>query len=183
MRKASQLLVLLIFLVVQLLATTFSPTTLSKLMNSSTNIIEGEVIDVYSYWADESKSKINTKIVVKVNNTIKGESLSTVEIIQPGGKIDNMADIVHGTFDFKKGDSGLFLLIKHKGNYYIHSLSMGFYKFKYDKNTQENVLVNEIIGKDLVKNDIQLEDLSAKNQVQMYRYSDIMNKLRVMYSK
>ena len=60
MKKQSCLLVLMIIVLMsgQLLATKYARTTLSEIINTSTHIVQGEVISVESYWKNAEKKPL-----------------------------------------------------------------------------------------------------------------------------
>ena len=62
---------------------------------------------------------------IKVERVLKGNAKDTVTVMTPGSK--NV--IVEDAYQLHKGDSGVFLLFKWKGNYQIVGLSQGKYQF------------------------------------------------------
>ncbi len=88
----------------------FFPLSLEDLNNVSDFIIEGKVISSRSIDASDSKM-IYTAYTIDVIQTIKGEAQSnSIEIIRPGGIIDNRMVQVTAVLEMQVGQMGTFFL-------------------------------------------------------------------------
>ena len=84
--------------------------TLKKRIANSDFIIEASVISKYCTW-DTNQKNIYTINTVLVKNRIKGILQSdTINIITPGGIVDNMKQEVFPSLNLKLNDTGLFFL-------------------------------------------------------------------------
>lgn len=97
-------------------------------------IIEGKVIKQQSCW-NLDKSSIFTVNTVEINNRLKGNSNSTIEIITPGGAIDGKLLVVEPNAELKVGSEGIFFLkqntidLKYTSSikkYEIYAAAQGF---------------------------------------------------------
>jgi hypothetical protein len=149
-----RLLVLVVIVTSVMLATTFNKTTLSKLVATSTDIIQGEIVKVESVWRTADKNSIVTRVTVAIEEVVKGSLTSEVVITVRGGKIGEFSEEIHSTPHYKVGQEGVFMLIKHRGQYFVHSIAMGYYEIQGNNKNGQNYVVNSLIGSELVKNDI-----------------------------
>ena len=125
-RKNSFIILILILLISLGLSTTFAPTTLKKMVNTSTIITVAEVISIESKW-DDNHQRISTFIKIKLINNIKGKNLPQDLIIeQRGGKVGDDALIIDGSAKYEVGEEALFFIIFHRGKYWLHSMSRIF---------------------------------------------------------
>jgi hypothetical protein len=69
-------------------------------------------------------------------------------------KIGDLSEIIHSTPHYKVGQKGVFMLIKHRGQYYVHSIAMGYYQIQGNNKDGQQYIVNPLIGNELVENDI-----------------------------
>jgi hypothetical protein len=83
----------------------------AKRVDLSAKIIQGEVIDVKSYWNDE-KTLILTDVTVFIDDNIKGLDLfeTTITITIPGGTVGEETLWVSDNPQFQIGDYGVILL-------------------------------------------------------------------------
>jgi hypothetical protein len=81
-----RLLVLVVIVTSVMLATTFNKTTLSKLVATSTDIIQGEIVKVESVWRTADKNSIVTRVTVAIEEVVKGSLTSEVVITVRGGQ-------------------------------------------------------------------------------------------------
>lgn len=100
----------LIFLPIQVHATTLVYRGFEELIQRSGIIFEGEVISQYSAYADDKKS-INTFVTFTVDQVLKGTiDQSTIELRFVGGKVGNVTVVVPEMPKFEKGDRTILLL-------------------------------------------------------------------------
>jgi hypothetical protein len=149
-----RLLVFVVIVTSVMLATTFNKTTLSKLVATSTDIIQGEIVKVESVWRNADKNSIVTRVTVAIEEVVKGSLTSEVVITVRGGQIGDLSEIIHSTPKYEVGQKGVFMLIKHRGHYYVHSIAMGYYQIQSNTKDGQQYIVNPLIGNELVENDI-----------------------------
>ena len=120
---------------------------LSNQVQSSTQIIEGNVISKYSTW-DENNQNIYTINTIEVYKVFKGQStLTTIEVVTPGGTVGLHAEIVTPSLQLSVGDTGVFMLENNsiildsgqtENRYQPYSSSQGFYKYNLSANIAAN---------------------------------------------
>lgn len=155
MIKSKEKVIILSFLVVlfmcigDLFSLTIKDASTEELSIESDLIIVGQVKSIKCIWENESLKRINTVIKVEILEYLKGESTKELQIVQMGGGIDDIEDIIVGTPKLKKGDEViLFLVLKNK-NYEIHSIALGCYKVILDKNNNK-MAINDLRNVHLV---------------------------------
>lgn len=147
--------------------------SLTQQVNASTSVIEGEVISKASYW-DSDYSNIYTVNTIKVFKVFKGENYAIIELITPGGTVEDMAQITVPSLQLRKGDIGVFTL-ENASNKLVsskvisklfkpYSSVQGFYK--YDLNT--NFAVNTF---------------SKKGNISSYFYEEIERLTKTKYKE
>ncbi|MEO1031776.1 MAG: T9SS type A sorting domain-containing protein [Bacteroidota bacterium] len=110
-------------------------------VQASSQIIEGKVISKKSFW-DANRENIYTVNVIDVYKVFKGQPLSTIEIVTPGGAVGLDAEIVTPSLQLNKRDVGIFLLTanavaittQHPA-FETYSDTQGFYKYNVFNNT------------------------------------------------
>lgn len=94
--------------------------TLEERVNTSTFVIEGEVIEKETYY-DSEKDQICTANKVKIYKQFKGEfSNDYFTIITKGGKYGDLIQYTTHSFQLGLNDFGIFFLTDN--NYYTHDL-------------------------------------------------------------
>ncbi|WP_299223253.1 T9SS type A sorting domain-containing protein [uncultured Psychroserpens sp.] len=123
---------------------------LTTQVQSSTQIIEGKVISKESFW-DADQNNIYTANTVEVYKVFKGNpTLTTVEVITPGGTVGLHAEIVTPSLSLSKGDIGIFML--QDNTIHLTSQASQLYKFQafassqgfYKYNQKANIAANPI---------------------------------------
>jgi len=123
-------------------------TSLEKQITNSSLVIEGKVLSKRSFWDAENKN-IYTANTVEVYKVFKGEPVSLIEVITPGGTVGRKAQIVVPSLKLREGDLGVFTLVKHniaiapksnsvKTQYIAYSSLQGFYRYNLLKNEAIN---------------------------------------------
>ena len=181
MKKQSYLLMVLIFALLfgQLYSTKYAKTTLSKMINSSTHIVEGEVTSVESYWRTPEKNSIYTSVTIKIDEKIKGDLQETVTVTLRGGKIGEFGEEIDDTPEFKIGDEGVFFLISHREKFWIHSMSLGYYQIQEDDQTGSKILYNKL-GTSVVENDLSLSKIQSETFQVKYKYTEFVQSVKVL---
>ncbi len=85
--------------------------SLTERVNSSSTIVEGEVISKQSYW-DAKRQNIFTVNIIKPFKSFKGMLLNntTIEVITMGGTVGLTRDEVSNALQLNVGDIGIFIL-------------------------------------------------------------------------
>ncbi len=84
--------------------------SLQEQVTASTQIVEGKVISRKSYW-DINHKNIYTINTVEVYKVFKGQSLTIIEVVTPGGNVGSEFLTVNPSLNLRKGDIGVFTLI------------------------------------------------------------------------
>jgi hypothetical protein len=101
------LVLLLVFGIQPLPGATLEQLTLDDMIAKSTAIVRGKVMDS---WAAFTGSIIYTHYKVQVSENFKGPSQSSVEVVVPGGVVNNLSQSFSGSPTFNKGDEFVFFL-------------------------------------------------------------------------
>lgn len=131
-------------------ATTVEKMSLRDLAKKSDAIVLARVEDQSARY--EANKEIFTYITLRVLEPVKGPKKDDVITIrQLGGTVDNIASIVPGTPNFKKGEEVVLFLTRKDGAGYpwVMGLQQGKYSVSEDERGQKNVR-NEIDGLALV---------------------------------
>ena len=119
--------------------------SLEKQIKNSGFIIEGEVLSKKSYWDKENKN-IYTLSTVQVHKVFKGEIVTIIDVVTPGGVVGLNAEIVTPSLNLNINDIGVFMLhdnnieLQHmsKRQYKPYSSALGFYKYNLYKDVAAN---------------------------------------------
>jgi hypothetical protein len=87
----------------------FKEVSLGEQIEKSSLVLEGKVLSKKSFW-NETHTKIYTVNTIEVYKVFKGEALSSVEVITPGGTVELDAQIVTPSLKLNKDDTGVFTL-------------------------------------------------------------------------
>ena len=124
---------------------------LSTQVESSSQIIEGEVIAKKSFW-DADHNNIYTANTIEIFKIFKGQiSSDTVNIITAGGSVGNKIEVVTPSLSLNVGEIGLFMLTTSNiktdndngvNTYKTFAVSQGFYKYNIASNRAANPFVS-----------------------------------------
>jgi hypothetical protein len=99
--------------------------TLDDMIAKSTAIVRGKVVDS---WAAFTGSVIYTHYKVQVSENFKGPSQSSVEVVVPGGVVNNLSQSFAGSPTLNKGDEFvLFLWTSRAGLTQVMGLTQGLF--------------------------------------------------------
>ena len=108
------------------LATTLVKADLSWLTRNSDAVVVGTVGSVHSrYTADRMRIMTNSEIAV--SQTLKGQVPATVVVMQPGGEVGNVGQLVSGVARFSPGEEVVVFLEKRGERYVVTGLGQGKY--------------------------------------------------------
>lgn len=158
--------------------------SLSEQIEKSSLVIEGKVLSKKSFW-DLNHEKIYTVNNIEVYKVFKGEALSTIEIITPGGIVGLDAQIVYPCLKLSIDDTGVFTLnnnyieldtqhLSNEKQFKPYGSLQGFYKYDFGSDIAVNhfatkkgitsTFYSEI--KNHTKSDyIQLSDFNLQNKI------------------
>ena len=114
-------------------ASTFIGLSRAELVAQSDAVVEGEVIKVESFWAPSGRI-IVTQAMVRVTDTIAGDSPTVVVLRTYGGTVDGFRVEAHGFPEFNQGDRlVLFLENQKDGSAEVTGYRQGQYQVVRDK--------------------------------------------------
>jgi len=105
-----------------------------QLGTESALVVRGEVTGVRSYW-NQSGTKILTRTSISVDDTYKGASGRSINIVQLGGVVGDVRVTVHGALSWSPGEEVLLFLEPHTGGDWRVS---GFFQGKYNVVRDQN---------------------------------------------
>ncbi|MBX7116849.1 MAG: hypothetical protein K1X64_21160 [Myxococcaceae bacterium] len=126
--KASVVAVLGILLAWPALASTVVAVDIPTLSQKAQSIVIGRVTKVASRWASD-KSRVVTDIEVAVFETLKGTSVDKVLLVQAGGTVEDVRQVVHGMPSFMPGED-VFLFLEPRGSARFATVGMAQGKFQ-----------------------------------------------------
>jgi hypothetical protein len=92
------------------------------------------VTDVSSYW-NQSGTKILTRTRISVEDTYKGTSGRSIDVVQLGGVVGHVRMTVHGALTWAPGEEVLLFLEPHQGgNWRVTGFFQGKYNVVRDRN-------------------------------------------------
>lgn len=132
-------------------ATTVQKLTLQDLTKRSAGIVTARVEDASSSW-DAAHKEIYTFYTLRVLQPVKGmKGQTTVTLRQLGGIVDNIASVVPGMPEFRKGEEVVVFLTQNDaaGYPWVMGLQQGKYTIVTDKNGAKSVR-NDLAGTELL---------------------------------
>ena len=125
-----------------------SRVSLEDQVASSTLIVEGKVISKKSFW-DVNHQNIFTVNEIEVYKVFKGQLLTTIEVVTPGGVIGFQAEQVSPSLELGEKDLGVFMLYENNkqltsdaqssySKFKPFSGTQGFYRYNVINNTAVN---------------------------------------------
>jgi hypothetical protein len=95
-------------------------------------VVHGRVSAVRSYW-NQDHTKILTEASVAVEESFKGDAVSTVRVVQLGGVVGHVRMTVHGALQWRAGEEVvLFLEPATPGAYQVSGFTQGKYHVERD---------------------------------------------------
>lgn len=106
-------------------ATTLIAMDVPALTRASDLVVRGTVMRVESRWTQD-KSRIMTDSELVVSQVLKGNLTSnTVVVMQPGGVVGDVGQLVHGVAKFNVGDEVVVFLEKRGDRAFVVGLAQG----------------------------------------------------------
>lgn len=151
--------------------------SLKEQIDSSTMVVEGEVIAKQSFWDNHLIYTANT---VKVYKVFKGEPASTIQVITLGGTVGLKALVVSTGLKLQKGNVGLFMLQKSPVNnpdanriladqFQPFGAIQGFYKY----DLYSDVAVNPFHKKEGISSEFykEIKSVTGQNYVEVSTFN------------
>ncbi|MFZ5441454.1 MAG: hypothetical protein ACOZQL_15715 [Myxococcota bacterium] len=111
-------------------ATTLLFLDVPALTKGSALVVRAKVRSVASRWTKDG-GRIMTDAVLDVSETWKGAPVKEVTVMQPGGVVGEVGQVVHGTVKFQAGDEVVVFLEPRGTNYLLTGMVQG--RFKVDR--------------------------------------------------
>jgi hypothetical protein len=115
-------------------ATTLLALDLEGLTKSSQVVVRGTVKNVSSRWTRDG-GRIMTDAVIEVAETWKGTARTQVTVMQPGGEVGDVGQLVHGTVKFRPGDEVVVFLEGGRGTEHFLLTGMVQGRFKVERSS------------------------------------------------
>jgi HAMP domain-containing protein len=131
-------------------ATVLVPADLSELVQSAQAIAQGRVVAVQPQWA-EGRARIETLVVVAVDQYLKGSFGPTVTLRVPGGELGRYRSVMPGAPTFREGDEVILFLGAHGPSIpFLVGLGQGVFRLARDPDTGRRVVVpSPLVGSDV----------------------------------
>ncbi len=121
---------------------------LKQQIKNSSLVVEGKVIGKKSVW-NADHNNIYTIHTIQVYKVFKGASVSTIDIITPGGKVNDVEQIVIPSLKLDENDTGVFTLYHDSimentlskssvKKFSVYSSLQGFYKYDVAQDVVSN---------------------------------------------
>lgn len=121
------------------LATTMVAVDVPTLSQKAQSIVIGRVTQVASRWTSD-KSRVVTDIEVVVTETLKGAAADKVLLVQTGGTVDDVRQVVHGMPSFTAGEE-VFLFLEPRGASRFATVGMAQGKFQIRRSSAADAWV------------------------------------------
>ncbi len=108
-------------------ATTLLALDVPGLTKSSTVIVRATVKSVEARWTKDG-ARIMTDAVMEVSESWKGKPAKVITVMQPGGIVGDIGQIVHGTVKFAVGDEVVVFLEPRGERYLLTGMLQGTFR-------------------------------------------------------
>ncbi len=116
-------------------ATTLLRTDVAELSFASDAVVHGTVRRVESRWSGDRR-RIVTDVEIEVSEALKGQPGSRVVVTQPGGRVGDIGQTVHGLASFTPGEEVVvFLEQRGKDAFRVASMAQGKFQVKREGKT------------------------------------------------
>jgi len=124
-------------------ATTMLRLDVPELAQSSDTVVHGTVRRVESRWSGDRR-RIITDVEIQVTESLKGQPGSTVLLIQPGGTVGDIGQVVHGSASFTPGEEVVVFLERRGASAFrLSGMSQGKYQVRRAADSQTVLAVPE----------------------------------------
>ncbi|MFT3708714.1 MAG: hypothetical protein QM817_13770 [Archangium sp.] len=114
-------------------ATTLLALDVQGLTKNSHAVVRGTVKSVSSRWTKDG-GRIMTDAVIEVSETWKGAAVKQVTVMQPGGEVGDVGQLVHGTVKFKAGEE-VVVFLEARGDDHFLLTGMVQGRFKVERSS------------------------------------------------
>lgn len=144
--KFSALLVVALLLGLPAAATTMLRIDLPELAQTADTVVHGTVRRMESRWSGDHR-RIVTDVEIQVTETLKGQAGSTVLVVQPGGRVGDIGQIVHGLASFTEGEE-VVVFLERRGTsaFRVTGMAQGKYQVRRSSETHSVLAVPENTG-------------------------------------
>lgn len=112
-------------------ATTLLALDVAALSKGSGAVVRGTVKSVDARWTKDG-ARIMTDAVIEVRETWKGTHRETVTVMQQGGVIGEVGQVVHGTIPFRRGDEVVLFLEPRGERFMLTGMMQGVFRVHGD---------------------------------------------------
>jgi hypothetical protein len=127
-------------------ATTMLRMDLTGLAQTSDTVVHGTVRRLESRWSGDHR-RIITDVEIEVTETLKGQASGTVLIVQPGGRVGDIGQVVHGLASFTPGEEVVVFLERHGPEaFQVTGMAQGKYQVRRSADTRSVLAVPENTG-------------------------------------
>jgi hypothetical protein len=131
-------------------ATTMLRIELSELAQTADTVVHGTVRRLESRWSGD-RTRIVTDVEIQVTETLKGQAGGTVLVVQPGGRVGDIGQVVHGLASFAEGEEVVvFLERRGKSAFRVTGMAQGKYQVRRSADDRSVLAVPENTGDALV---------------------------------
>lgn len=116
-------------------ATTMLRIDLPELAQTADTVVHGTVRRMESRWSGD-RSRIVTDVEIQVTETLKGQAGSTVLVVQPGGRVGDIGQIVHGLASFAEGEE-VVVFLERRGTSAFRVTGMAQGKYQVRRSTED----------------------------------------------
>jgi hypothetical protein len=115
-------------------ASTFLAMNQRELVRDSAAVVDGEVLQVHSFWDPKGRMMI-TEAIVKVSDSVVGNIGSAIVVRTFGGTVEGYTVEAHGFPTFTRGQRLLLFLEPERGGAHrVTGYQLGQYRIVRDKN-------------------------------------------------
>jgi hypothetical protein len=127
-------------------ATTMLKMDLAGLAQTADTVVHGTVRRMESRWSGDRR-RIVTDVEIEVAETLKGQASGTVLIVQPGGRVGDIGQKVHGMASFTPGEEVVvFLDRKGPSAFRVTGMAQGKYQVRRSADSRSALAVPEGAG-------------------------------------
>ena len=131
-------------------ATTMLRIELPELSQKADTIVHGTVRRMESRWSGDRR-RIITDVEIEVTETLKGQAGSTVLLVQPGGRVGDIGQMVHGLPTFTPGEEVVVFLDRHGADAFrVTAMAQGKYQVRRAADSRSGLAVPENTGEALL---------------------------------
>jgi len=131
-------------------ATTMLRIELSELAQTADTVVHGTVRRMESRWSGD-RTRIVTDVEIQVSETLKGQAGSTVVVIQPGGRVGDIGQVVHGLASFTEGEEVVVFLERRGASAFrVTGMAQGKYQVRRSADERSVLAVPENTGDTLL---------------------------------